>query len=870
MPRWPPLRRAPWRRHRGGVRTLQAALYDSLLDGVILVRHERVAFANAAAVRLLAGAGAQSLIGVPIERLVDAQALARIRTLRMNGRARSGSAPIEADCRTLDGAVKVAELSISTARLDARQAVQVLIRDLSEARLQQTLLQQEKGALELIAKGEGLEAVLSQLCLTVERNLPGGRCAVMLPDATGTTLMPVAAPSLPAEYLEATRCVPIGPMAGSCGTAAWRDEPVIVEHIEQDARWADWRAAAAKGGVAACWSVPFHRPDGSVGGTLAIYYDTPTKPSAAELRLATTFAHLAEVALHQHVARIALNRSELRYQAVLEAVGAAVLVFDADGRVQTANACAVELLGHSEQALLRMTEGELFATATDTKEVPLRAGDRPVPRCFATRLPQRQEVLQLTTGCGAHKWFNVNVRLMPADTAASRDLVVCSMTDVTAMKQAQERLIEVAERDDLTGLANREYLNRYIEAALDKAARKGDHLAMLVIDLNGFKHVNDSLGHTAGDVLLVEVARRLQAAHRARDLLARRSGDEFVAVLHGADAPGDLEACAERIADSLRPAFTIQGHEVFVSASIGAARYPEDASNSDELFRRADAAMYEAKRQGSTGLVLHGHDARQQQVNRLALEAQLRRGLERDEFVLYFQPRYSTTTLEPVAAEALIRWDHPRRGLVAPAEFIGLAEETGFIVELGDWVLRQACQQAMLMQRSARAPIRMSVNISARQFSQTLFAKTIPAIAAQTGLDLRLLELEITETTMMRDSDRDALDALDALRAQGMRVVVDDFGTGYSSLSYLQRFPLDALKIDRSFVQRIPEAADACAIVQAVVSMAKALRLAVVAEGVETDAQRDFMRELGCDELQGFLLCKPVPADMLSQLLDAA
>lgn len=353
---------------------------------------------------------------------------------------------------------------------------------------------------------------------------------------------------------------------------------------------------------------------------------------------------------------------------------------------------------------------------------------------------------------------------------------------------------------------------------------------------------------------------------RSPDVIARRSGDEFVVLLRYADAAA-ATIVARRLLESFNAPVSIGGQEVFTSVSIGGAVYPVHGITSEALFRNADSAMYEAKRAGRGRIVIHETSCavRDPSTHRIALDAQLRRALTNNELAVYYQPRICAKTRHIVSTEALVRWIHPERGMISPVEFIPLAEETGLIVPLGEWVLYEACRQGTAWHAAGNRNMRISVNVSPKQFNAQFLAEDVPRILANTGFDPCCLELEVTETAMMAVLSEDTLAALVSLREKGVRIVLDDFGTGYSSLSYLHRFPLDGLKIDRSFVQRLPEAADARAITHAVLNMAQALNLHTVAEGVETADQRDWLHERGCHEFQGFLYSAPVPASELER-----
>jgi diguanylate cyclase (GGDEF)-like protein len=389
---------------------------------------------------------------------------------------------------------------------------------------------------------------------------------------------------------------------------------------------------------------------------------------------------------------------------------------------------------------------------------------------------------------------------------------------------------------------------------------------VLFIDLDRFKTINDSLGHEAGDTLLVETGRRLRASLRASDVVARLGGDEFVVILDGAAECADVEAAARELLSALRKPMQLSGHECQTTASIGIAMYPADGSDVQTLTKNADMAMYLAKEDGKNGFRFFTQEVESHSIERLMLESALRHALERSEFALHYQPKVDAATGRMTGVEALLRWTHPDLGLLPPQQFIPLAEETGLIIPIGRWVLRQACAQNMAWQRSGLRPIAMAVNLSPRQFSDENLLQDIDDALAASGMPPELLQLEVTESMVMRNVPR-AVKVLDALKDRGVRLAIDDFGTGYSSMSLMKQFPIDTIKIDRSFVRDLAEDGGDQAIAQAIISMGKALGMTVIAEGVETAAQEGFLRDHACDEMQGYLFSKPVPPEQLADLL---
>ncbi|HBN51544.1 MAG TPA: two-component system response regulator, partial [Thalassospira sp.] len=400
-----------------------------------------------------------------------------------------------------------------------------------------------------------------------------------------------------------------------------------------------------------------------------------------------------------------------------------------------------------------------------------------------------------------------------------------------------------------------------LNRAIERCERTGSVVACLFLDLDDFKNINDTLGHAAGDQVLLIVATRIKALTDRTDTIARLGGDEFLIIrenMHSEAAAGNL---ASHIIHELQKPFYIVGHELTLSASIGIALYPENAHSPQDLIRLADTAMYAAKDQGRRTYAFYKSEMTESATHYMTRSLELRRGLEKGELTLYYQPQVDAKTGEMTGTETLIRWNHPQNGILGPAEIIPIAEQSGLIVEIGQWVLEESCAQARRWQDEGFDPIRIAVNVSVRQMRTQGFAKTVQTVLADTGLDPKWLEIEVTES-MIQDEDI-MIDTLHELRAVGVSVAIDDFGTGYSCLRSIKSLPIERIKIDRAFIKGIPQNTDDAALAEAMIAMARTLGLKVTAEGVETTAQRDFLHRQGCNELQGFLFSKPVPAEQL-------
>jgi diguanylate cyclase (GGDEF)-like protein len=438
--------------------------------------------------------------------------------------------------------------------------------------------------------------------------------------------------------------------------------------------------------------------------------------------------------------------------------------------------------------------------------------------------------------------------------------------NVEQRKRAEERIRHLAYHDALTDLPNRSLLEDRLTTALAQAHRKSRMLALLYLDLDRFKRVNDTLGHSLGDHILQSVAERLTSIVREADTVARVGGDEFTILLPEISQAQDAIDVADRILRELRRPVMVDHRELPATTSMGIAFYPDDAEEADTLLRNADIAMYRAKEQGRDNYQLYTAAMNARIAERFAVENDLRRALDRNEFVVYYQPQVDLSSQQIVGVEALVRWEHPTRGLMLPADFIPVAEESGLIVPLGEWVLRTACAQAKAWQEAGLPPIRLAVNLSGRQFQQRNLSEMVERALNETSLEPRYLQLEITETVVMHDMDF-TIATLNNLKAMGIQIAIDDFGCGHSSLNYLKRLPIDDVKIDRSFVHDLATDPSDAAIVGSVVAMTRELNLNVVAEGVETEEQLAFLKERQCDVVQGFLFSRPVPPDAVEKII---
>ena len=461
-------------------------------------------------------------------------------------------------------------------------------------------------------------------------------------------------------------------------------------------------------------------------------------------------------------------------------------------------------------------------------------------------------------------WANINA-VKNADGKVTH--YFSTFSDISSHMAAEERIRQLAFYDVLTGLPNRSTFYSLIKQTLVLAHRKEMSGAIMFIDLDRFKFVNDTLGHGAGDELIRRVSTRLRTCLRSSDVVARLGGDEFVVGLFDIKAQEDVAIVAKKMLATFATPFLINGHDISISASLGISVYPNDATDVEDLIKYADIAMYRAKDQGRNKYLFYSNDMSVQSLDKLEMESSLRRALDRKELLLHYQPQVNIHTGEMTGAEVLVRWQHPEMGMVPPGHFIPLSEEAGLVVPIGRWVMEQAVAQNKAWQKEGLHIVKLAVNLAAQQFHTSL-AEEVAAVLKQYKLSNEFLELEITESMVMNNADQ-VTEMLIEMDKLGIRTSLDDFGTGYSSLSYLKRFSIYKLKVDQSFVRGLPDDGDDVAITRAIIGMGKSLGLKVIAEGVETSEQLAFLRAEGCDEVQGFLFSKPVPAEELAQMLTA-
>jgi len=721
-------------------------------------------------------------------------------------------------------------------------------RDVTEAKLAEQLRETRVAMLDGLIGDRPLPMILDEIAGRLEGIHANLMVSILVRDARSGRLHTAAAPRLPAFYNDAVDGLEPRVGCGSCGTAAATGEVVIVKDIRGHPDWAPYAEIAERAGLRACWSVPFKDKAGQVLGTFGVYSRQPRSPDPSELDLLGEFARIAGLAVERSRSDAALRQAA----AVLESTREGVMVTDLQSRIVAVNSAFTTITGYGEAEVLGCNPSLLKSGREDQAFYQSMWTGIKATGAWQGEVWNRRKNGELFP------------QLLTINTVYDNDgqpgNYVGVMTDLSQLKNSEARFEHLAHYDPLTNLPNRLLLQSRLAHALDTAERHQQRLAVLYIDLDRFKNINDSLGHPAGDELLEALARRLLERLRGEDTLGRLGGDEFMVIMENLQRPEDAAGLAKDMIDLLDQPFRLpSGHEVFVGASIGISLFPDDGASATALVQHADGAVYQAKESGRNTFAFYTPALTLAANEKLDMEARLRHALAQGEFLLHYQPQVDINSGRLIGCEALVRWNDPQQGLVSPARFIPMAEETGLIVPLGEWVLRHACYQARAWLDAGLPQLSMAVNLSARQLRQPDIVARVAAILKETGLPADMLKLELTESMIMGQGD-EVVALLQALKGLGIRLSIDDFGTGYSSLAYLKRFPIDELKIDQGFVRDIPHDSNDNEIAAAIIGMARGLRLKVVAEGVETEAQRDFLARNGCNTYQGYLFSRPLPA----------
>ncbi|KPQ27287.1 MAG: EAL domain [Marinobacter excellens HL-55] len=737
----------------------------------------------------------------------------------------------------------------------------------------------QREVLERAIRGDGLVASMEVLCRGIEQILEaqGGLCSILLLEEQH--LRHCAAPSLPQPYCKAIDGVTIGERTGSCGTALFRREQVVVTDIATDPLWEDYRELALAHGLGACWSNPIIASDQTVLASFAIYYPEPRSPSDFHRFLIEAFSALGLLVIDHY--RLAEQQTRLsgelqtinaRLTTIMQVIPDEAFVLDHTGRY-------VDFFGNSSQ--LPVPPETLSTQSVSSLFEPQLAEQ--IMRVIETTLATKQmQVLEYEIYAeGRRIVFEGRTAVLTdsrhdAHRSHSGDQYVLWMArDITARKQAEDEATRLALFDVLTGLPNRRHAQEELEQLLEAVGRNHTLGAVIFLDIDDFKRINDSLGHDQGDSLLKQVADRLESSTRRSEMVARLGGDEFVVLLRepltDADALVEsVSATARRILGCFKEPLAAQGHAYNVSTSLGIALIDQPGLKTEDLLRKADAAMYAAKRLGGNRFTFFEESLQQEANRRLELERRMVQAIKDLHFSAWFQPQVRPDGA-PFGAEVLLRWLDPEEGAIPPDEFIPIAERSGLIHQLQDIVLEQSCQMLSCLQEKNLLPpeFRLAINISPVQFKERTLTERLSFFIGRYGLNPERFTLEITEGLLM-DQQQEAHQQMQCLRQQGFQFAIDDFGTGYSSLAYLHRLPVDQLKIDKSFVRELEEEDTGEAIVDSVIALSKNLNFEVVAEGVETRFQSDILCAKALSSLQGFFYARPMPGVELVDYLKKA
>ena len=852
-------------------------------DAVLLTVEGHIVRANPAAARLLGAQDPAQLVGLQLAGLIHPDDVAQV-VPRLAGMVTSGVSvqPVEHRLVRADYTHVLVASEAAACEHEGQPAVMIVLREAvsrhalerhavqarAEALHARRLLASENAVLAQLASNATLSTVLRHLCLYVEQVYPNAMSALLLLDADSQTLRVAAAPTLPAAYAATLEDTPVGPDTGACGCAVYLGDTVFIDNIATDPRWQHERTAALAAGFASAWALPIRSSRGDKLGVLALFYRQPCMPVEEEQHFLDDVTHLAGVAIQKDNVERGLAESEERYRLAISNLHEGVVIMSPDGVVQAANASAERILRVRPGQLVGRNRLDPIQRVVDEDGKEVGSTMMPSGLVLRTGEPIFGRVYGLLLKTGELMWVRQNIIPIRRHAESTPSSVMLSFADITDIKRAEQRLRHLAAHDALTGLTNRSFFIAHLESAIESARDESRELALFFLDLDRFKSVNDTAGHACGDTLLQSAAARLTDCIGPGDMIARLGGDEFVILIDQRVEGKRIALLAERLLQAMREPFDTVNGRYYLGVSIGVALYPHDGISGSDLLRSADAAMYRAKQNGRNRAQFYTAELNARLQRRYMLENALRDARENNELQLVYQPKYDLASHRIVGAEALLRWNSAKLGAISPVEFIPVAEETGLIVPIGAWVLRRACEQAVIWYEALGYDFRMAVNLSARQFQAGDVVPMIEQTLADTGLPPTALEVEITESLLMGGAD-EVRPMFDALTAQGIRISIDDFGTGYSSLSYLQRFPISNVKIDRSFITGIPGDPDSVALTEAIVAMARALGMTVTAEGVEDADQVEFLAKAGCQEIQGYYIGKPVTAEGFDRLLRA-
>jgi len=703
--------------------------------------------------------------------------------------------------------------------------------------------------LGLLLTHKPLQCILDELIELIEQERPGSICSILLLSEDKQHLLKGAAPNLPDFYIEATDGVAIGLGVGSCGTSAYLGERVIVSDIASHEYWSDFKALALQANLHACWSEPVFNANKEVLGTFAIYYHEIRSPDKSDEALIEEAAKLASFAIE----REKTEKAQQLTASIYDNLPYAIAITNPDFQILSTNPSFERITGYS----LNEIEGlEPFMLMSPNKSSEHYRQEL----CQLAKNQSKKESIISQKKNGEEYFIEQTITVL-RDQLGNIEKYIWLFDDVTERKQAQQIIQHQANYDLLTDLPNRNLLQERLIWAMKLCERNDSSFGLIMLDLDYFKEINDALGHELGDRLLVEVAQRLKGLIQDTDTIARLGGDEFAIVIPSITEVGDLEIMAQKIIEELSKPYLLPEKEKqsYITASVGISVYPNDGITLEQLYRAADQAMYAAKERGRNCFNFFTKGLQQEADSYAQIHNELKHALQHNELELHYQPILNMRTNVLDKAECLIRWNHPEKGMISPAQFIPIAEKSGLIKELGVWIREEACKQIKRC-ISDGLKIRFSVNVSSLEFWSGELVNSILQSMETHSVVADYLTVEITESLFMKNQEEIIL-ALSNLRTLGVRISIDDFGTGYSSLAYLGSFPLDELKIDRSFVDGLEGEERKQSLVNAMITLSHKLGMKVVAEGIETKSQKDLLKANGCDYCQGYLFSKPLNSE---------
>lgn len=751
------------------------------------------------------------------------------------------------------------ELSVARkASLDLSPRFIVLSRDVTQRKQAVAYDNFRAHMLELLVSGATMSELLENITRGVEKLNSDMLCSILLVNKKGNRLVDAVAPSLPEFYNQAVNDLEIAVGVGCCGTAAATGQRVIAQDLQTHPYWEAYRTLVDRAGLRACWSQPVISSVGKVLGTFAIYHRYPYVPNETDISILEQAAYLVSIAIERKLSEIDIQIAATAFDSQ-----ESLMVTDANRTILRVNKSFCRVTGYAAEEVIGRQSSMFRSGRQDDVFYAEMWASINSDGMWQGEIWNKRKNGEIYPGY-------ISISAIKNEQGEVTNYV-STLNDITESKAAAEEIQSLAFYDPLTGLPNRRLLVDRLSQAVAASKRTGNGGALLFLDLDHFKTLNDTLGHDLGDQLLQQVGERLTSCVREGDTVARLGGDEFVVMLedlstNSIEAATQVEYVGLKILDALNQTYLLDTHEYHSTPSIGVALFSDHGKTQEELLKHADIAMYQAKKAGRNTLRFFDPEMQDAINGRATLEAELRKALERKQFELYYQMQVNSDG-HPLGAEVLIRWVHPERGLIPPSDFIPLAEETGLILPIGEWVLNTACAQIKRWQRQLHTKhLTLSVNVSAKQFRQPDFASQVRSTVEHHGINPMLLKLELTES-MLLDQVEQTVEIMDALKEIGVRFSLDDFGTGYSSLQYLKKLPLYQLKIDQSFVRDIAVDISDQAIVRTIIAMAQTLNLSVIAEGVETEQQRQLLHASGCSSYQGYLFSRPVTIAEFEKML---